>query len=400
MARLKIVSPGVALPTLDRARFDELTAPVADWTAKTIEWSSLLQSYRWNGDWKAGLAARERLANLLGSAATRQDLTSAMSEIVAWGGLRPLGARLTDEVARSLGILDALATSGAAPPSNLCGERVAAVSKIYAMHDTRRWVIYDSRVAWALAALMHDCSSAASPPPVQFPQPSGRSGDPFRGVPTLSSSRQGAMAFVYASWLCQSIAQRIVGPCPDHHGWRTVHVEMALFTLGSPKTRKDKAMPSPKKAAVKESGNIPLSPSAAAVEVGRQLLQSEIVRHTAQRHVLTRLERFQAKGQATRFADQADCEVALLQFPDGPERWTVFKDGEPILAFPVYEGDLVNALQFHQVDRIKMRKPAELASELEREKKARRDRLRVWSKKTAGESPVQELDPTELEDDL
>ncbi len=136
--------------------------------------------------------------------------------------------------------------------------------------------------------------------------------------------------------------------------------------------------------AVDKSGKggkgVPVSVTGATIAVGRQVLQSEIVRQTAQQHVLSQLERLQAKGQAMRYAEQTNCEAALVQYPDGPERWTIFKDGEPLLAFPVYDGEIASALRFHDISRLKMRKPAELAEEIKQERQRRKERLQPWRK--------------------
>ena len=207
--------------------------------------AGLLRRYQWNGDWRVGISVRRRFANLVRSADDHGRLLGVMDEIRSWGGLRPFGRDLSAEVARSLSILDALATSDAAPPTDLCGTRIAAVSKVYAMYDLRRWVIYDSRVAWALASLLDEWTGDSVGPLIGFPQPQGRNGQPFPGVPAGASARQGALAFVYASWLSQSIATHIDAVCPDPAGWSAIHVEMALFTIGDPKTRRAVTMPEP-----------------------------------------------------------------------------------------------------------------------------------------------------------
>jgi hypothetical protein len=235
----------VALPAVNRRELCVLMRSFPEWAAKSVDWAGLVRGYQWNGDWRVGISARRRFASLLHSAADHDRLLAVMDEIRSWGGLRPFGRDLSAEVARSLSILDALATSDAAPPRDLCGTRIATVSKVYAMYDLRRWVIYDSRVAWALASLLHDWSRDTAGPPIGFPQPQGRNGQPFPGVPALASARQGALAFVYASWLCQSIATRIDAVCPDPAGWSATHVEMALFTIGDPKTRVPVTMPPP-----------------------------------------------------------------------------------------------------------------------------------------------------------
>jgi hypothetical protein len=236
----------VALPEVNRREFDALTRSFPEWAAESLDWAGLLRGYKWNGDWSAGISTRRTFASLLHSDGEHDHLLTVMDDIRSWGGLRPLGPRLSLEIAHSLPILDALARSDAAPPRDLCGTRIATASKVYAMYDLHRWVIYDSRVAWALASLLHDWNGGAAGPSIRFPQPQGRNGRPFPGVPTLASARQGALAFVYASWLCQSIATRIAAVCPDPAGWSATHVEMALFTIGDPKTRGAVTPPAPR----------------------------------------------------------------------------------------------------------------------------------------------------------
>jgi hypothetical protein len=231
---------------VNRDEFGALTRSFPAWAAESLDWAGLLRGYKWNGDWSDGISARRRFASLLHSAADDDHLLTVMDDIRSWGGLRPIGQHLSGLIAGSLSLLDALATSDAAPPRDLCGARIATASKVYAMYDLRRWVIYDSRVAWALASLLQDWSRDTAGPPIRFPQPQGRSGQPFPGVPTGASPRQGALAFVYASWLCQSIATRITAVCPDPAGWSATHVEMALFTIGDPKSRGAVTTPAPR----------------------------------------------------------------------------------------------------------------------------------------------------------
>jgi hypothetical protein len=90
---------------------------------------------------------------------------------------------------------------------------------------------------------------------------------------------------------------------------------------------------------------------------------------------------------------QTNSEAALVQYPDGPERWTIFKDGEPVVAFPVYEGDIANALQFHDIARLRMQKPAEMREELDRERAERRDKIRRLGRRKQSEpAPAEDLD--------
>lgn len=75
-------------------------------------------------------------------------------------------------------------------------------------------------------------------------------------------------------------------------------------------------------------------------------------------------ERKKARLQAWRFAEQTDGMMALVQFPDGPERWTVYKADRPIGAFPPYDGDLTAALAYHQPNRLGLVSPKELGKKI------------------------------------
>jgi hypothetical protein len=140
-------------------------------------------------------------------------------------------------------VLDAHAESGDKPSEGIHAQRIASVSKVYAMHSPSRWVIYDSRVARGLALVaLGPFGVDRVPAPILFPQPPGRTGERTPGFPTLGTDRQGRMAFVYASWFARELASHIASRCPDPGGWDARHVEMALFmfctpsrTLGDPR---------------------------------------------------------------------------------------------------------------------------------------------------------------------
>jgi hypothetical protein len=60
-----------------------------------------------------------------------------------------------------------------------------------------------------------------------------------------------------------------------------------------------------------------------------------------------------AHRAAVEYADQRNQHVGLAWFSDGRQRWVVFDDaGEPMQAFPPFEGDLVEELSEH--DRSKL----------------------------------------------
>ena len=129
------------------------------------------------------------------------------------------------------------------------------------------------------------------------------------------------------------------------------------------------------------------------------MLQSEIVRHTTEEQLLGQLEKHQVKAQAMRFAHQTNSEAALVQYPDGPQRWTIFREGEPIAAFPVYTGDLAAALTFHDFSKLEMQKPAQLEEEIRAERENRKLRLPHRAQRSDGEVEPNAIDSTAEEYD-
>jgi hypothetical protein len=173
------------------------------------------------------------MSGLLGEARDDRQRAAAASEIVTWGGLPALQPEVLQRVLDSLELLDRLAASGEQPQGAIYAGRIAAVSKIYAMHAPSDWVIYDSRVARGLAMLVRQqFGSVQVPADLCFPQPQGRTGIRPEGFPALGTEKQARLAFVYASWIAQALALGIQAPCPAPGGWDTRHVEMALFMLG------------------------------------------------------------------------------------------------------------------------------------------------------------------------
>lgn len=65
-----------------------------------------------------------------------------------------------------------------------------------------------------------------------------------------------------------------------------------------------------------------------------------------------------ARIQAERLAHQTNGLLALVQYADGPQRWTVFVASQPIAAFPAFGGDLRGGLRFHDLERLELIAPA------------------------------------------
>jgi len=206
---------------------------------------------------------------------------------------------------------------------------------------------------------------------LRFPQPPGRgSGGPVAGFPQVTDTapRQGGRGFVYASWWCSDLATRLTMPCPDGATWRQTHVEMALFMIGKPP--KGDAMPT---APVARAGGAVLAGKAAKAMANNEPLQD-----AAREQFLNQIQKRQAKQRAARFAFQTGSELAQVQYADGIQRWTIFKDKTPIASFPGFNGDLSLALVHHDLDRLNLRDPEAVQAEAEEEKETKKIKVPDW----------------------
>lgn len=217
-------------------------------------WIHHLRAYsyiRGRGDWQSGIADRHRMHNSLRRSTSDIQLLTAINMIMDWGGLKRYSSGeipAIQQSLRELGKLDA----GGADRSTILAQRIAAASKIYAIHDLEKWTIYDSRAANALARLVcayWECIGDVSLAHLlRFPQPLGKATKrvPPPCFPKGSSERQFCLAFVYASWLLRAIAHalnrdaaiaqpptvQLPGGDVSSNTWKLYHVEMVLFMLG------------------------------------------------------------------------------------------------------------------------------------------------------------------------
>lgn len=204
-----------------------------------------------------------------------------------------------------------------------------------------------------------------------LPIPPARGSRRVEGFPPLrdGARSQARLGFYFNSWLCRGVAQRLACSAgAPAGGWKPVHLEMALFTLGGagPNELQLKTIPStpppgpiadPVTAAAVKSVAKKAAASAAASEAASRGKDAAFV------SVSDQVDRIRAKQRAVKFAQQTGGRLAHLQFGgDGLERWVVFKAGEPIEAFPRYDGDLKDALKHHT--RIKTRPPATVRATL------------------------------------
>ncbi len=348
--------------------------------AAAVDWNAALRMYRWKGDWRAGLTTRRQLAGDLMSAGSSEAWQAAVDAITNWGGVPLLRGSALSLTRASLTSLDRLREGEVRRASDIFGHRIATVSKVYAMHDLDRWTIYDSRVAWTLEAIKAVLieRGRVDEVPAPFHQPPGRTAPGFRGVPRVRTDAHGRDSFLRGSELLYTIARHVPQPCPDEGGWRVVHLEMAAFALGDPNLRGEVPMTdiparAGKRRRVPTAGRI-------AKDAARSAVQSDFVKSAVEEQLSAALLQQFAKAQAMRFARQTDSVAARVQFSDGVQRWVVFNQETPIAAFPPFGGDLDETLRFHNLERLNMQQPGELADEIERDRDKRRNRWRVWAR--------------------
>jgi len=359
--------------------YERRAAPLVDWAVSSAEslwglsWRDLVERHSWRGgNLRAALAYRRQLSAQLKRAQTLDEFSEAVTAITRWGGLPSFGADDIAAVASTLRALDDLDEGNLDAEGRIFGRRIAAASKVYAMHDPARWIIYDSRVARALALIVVSCKGSLDPGVTRFPQPPGRIiGRGVPGFQTLGagSSRQAALVFVYSSWLSRKIAGRLneIGePNPAGDQWSALHVELALFTAGGiqPDNTPSEGDKVPAvSAAGKTAGFIggALVPSRLA-EQG-----ADVARTEAQRM----LDKQNAFRNAVRYSQQTGSKMARLQFSNGDQHYVIFKGDEAIAAFPEFLGDLSEALVHHEMDKLPKLSPRE-ALDARRSAKAKR----------------------------
>jgi hypothetical protein len=250
--------------------FDKVQTLFANWVVDYVDknpihgrsgWLHHLQAYDYSRRdherdaqpvWQKGELRRVEFNNRLRSslAGDNQALIGIVNEIMEWGGMKPYDAGATPKIRQALQALDMEKTVSIWNTHRVneiaVTRRIAARTKIFEMYDLDKWVIYDSRLAVALACLTdHNLKSSpgSSTNTIRWPIPQGRPNESrvVQGFPGAHTPYQASLGFLYASWLCRMIAQRLSSqqPAPSGQigvspgGWRTFHVEMVLWTLGS-----------------------------------------------------------------------------------------------------------------------------------------------------------------------
>jgi hypothetical protein len=290
---------------------------------------------------------------------------AALNDILDWGGMKPLAVPDRQRVLASLPLLDQAREAGA-PLRAVYARRIASVSKVYATYDPDHWVIFDSRVGFALARLVGQWWQSLDDQPadtlLRFPTPPAQKERAVEGFPSLGADagNQARLGFCFASWLCRGLAERLNGQPGPQEGWRPVHVEMVLFTLGGEPLH---ALQLQAAQHPSSEGNTMVDPASAAgaktaaKKIATRLAASEAAsrgKDAAYGAISEQVDRIKAKTRAIKYAQQTGGRLALLQFADGGERWVVFKDGKPIAAFPEFAGNLEEALTHHSKIRTRL----------------------------------------------
>jgi hypothetical protein len=127
-----------------------------------------------------------------------------------------------------------------------------------------------------------------------------------------------------------------------------------------------------------EKSRVKATPTTAAKSAFVKAANSDVVRATFDDQLAVLIEQQFAKVRAMRFARETDAVAAQAQFSDGHQRWVILREGVPIASFPGYDGDLEEALRFHNYERLRMREPDDLATEIDADREKRRKRWKIW----------------------
>ena len=166
-------------------------------------WKAIALDYRWSGyEFDLTLESRRRQGETLAGAGTDDAAWRAACEHVReWARENH---PFSDLDLHALNVGSALLADEPQDLDALYLARTATASKIYAALYPDRWVIYDSRLALRLAALVRSwwttIGAKTASPFLRFPIPSGRANfEKPAGFPSLSthgSQRQARLAFV------------------------------------------------------------------------------------------------------------------------------------------------------------------------------------------------------------
>jgi len=202
-------------------------------------WANALRRYSFRGsDYKEGERVRIDFSKKISCYKEESELFDVCNEILKWGGMKLLSDEMKQGLQRSLSCLDQLSQGKMIDLNELYVERLAPITKIYEMWDLDNWVIYDSFCARGLQSLVSKywkkVGYEAHEELLRLPGPPGRSGSPVKGFPRTANTapNQKRLGFIYGSWLCKAIAERLNAKGSQSFPWRPYHIEMIAFQIG------------------------------------------------------------------------------------------------------------------------------------------------------------------------
>jgi hypothetical protein len=202
-------------------------------------WANRLKRYSFREqDYRAGKEVRLQFNKAFSYCSSSRELHTVASEILEWGGMKPLNNSMKNDLQSSLSLLTSLAKGESDNINQLCVERLASITKIYEMWDLNNWVIYDSYCVRGLQWLISNCwqsmAHSQNEDLLRLPWPPGRVGSPVSGFPRAADGapKQKRLGFIYGSWLCEGIAEYLNRVCGNDLRWRPYHIEMLAFQIG------------------------------------------------------------------------------------------------------------------------------------------------------------------------
>jgi len=202
-------------------------------------WLKTLKKYSFREqDYRSGENTRLEFHKALSLSSGDEELCAVANRILEWGGMQQLTPIMRQELRSSLSLLKRLASGDLIDTSRICVERLASITKVYEMSDPDNWVIYDSYCArglqWLISKYWESIGFKQNEGLLKLPWPPGRSGLPIEGFPRAADTapNQKRLGFLYGSWLCKGIAERLAKNCNNGFCWRCFHVEMLAFQVG------------------------------------------------------------------------------------------------------------------------------------------------------------------------
>ena len=219
---------------------DAVTSMVTDFRREGTEfWRTTLNQYKYaEYDYMSGEKVRLEFNEKLHSCSNQDELICVANNILSWGRMKPLTGTMKEQLTTSLSYLDSLASGENMDINKFCVDRLASITKIYEMWDLENWIIYDSFCVKGLQKLISAFWGSLGyrkyETLLKLPWPPGRSGFQISGFPRVADTapRQKRLGFIYGSWLCRAISEKLRNNDGYNFYWRPYHIEMIAFNLG------------------------------------------------------------------------------------------------------------------------------------------------------------------------